>query len=204
MFTPWVRFSPVTRGSTFRLHGANRNMTLEQGNNHFIDTGSHYAYPLGPVLMTTQAEMHKQLLGVTRTATLQVSIWSSALQGGVFEHAGFLEVLKRFILARRQARVRLLLSEAPDPYLQPRHPLIMLAERLPGTFDVRAVEQATLEAAELIISDETAVLYRIHADRWDGVSNIRDPQVARFYLAQFNTSWRTALPVIPFSHSVGL
>ena len=169
--------------------------------NNFIDTGSHLKFQPGPVVLTNQQEMRRQLLGVIRSATKQVNIWSSDIHSGLFEHPGFIEVLKRFVLSVRQARVRILLSELPDQSTE-RHPLLLLAERLPGTFEVRTIEAATLDAAELIVVDDYAVLYRIHPDRWDGMSDINDPQVARFYLAQFNTSWRAAMPITPLAHAV--
>jgi hypothetical protein len=174
---------------------------IRDGYNSFIDTGSHLKFQPGPVVLTTQREMHRQLLGVIRSATRQVSIWSADIHSGLFEHSGFLEVLKRFVLSVRQARVRILLSQLPDPDGKP-HPLLLLAERLPGTFEIRTIERHSLDAAELIVVDECAVLYRIHCDRWDGMSDISDYQVARFYLTQFNSAWRTAMPITPLAHVV--
>jgi hypothetical protein len=177
-------------------------MTMSRdGYNNFIDTGSHLKFQPGPVILTTQREMQRQLLGVIRSATRQVSIWSGNIHSGLFEHGGFLEVLKRFVLSVRQARVRILLLRMPEQD-EKQHPLLLLAERLPGTFEVRIVEHGSLDAAELIVVDDCAVLYRIHGDRWDGMSDINDHQVARFYLAQFNGGWRTALPTTPLAHAV--
>jgi len=164
--------------------------------NSFFDTGSHLKFRAGPVVLTHRREMLNQLLGVTRVATKHVTIWSRDIDSGLFEYPGFIEVLKRLVLAGRHVRVRILLAHMPAPR-EEQHPLLLLAELFPGTFDVRTIENPTMDAAELIVTDESAVLYRIHADRWDGMSDIHDPNVARFYQTQFNSSWHQAVPVTP-------
>lgn len=164
--------------------------------NSFFDTGSHLKFQPGPVLLTHRKEMLNQLLGVTRAATRQVIIWSRDIDSGLFEYPGFIELIKRLVLAGRQTRVRILLAHLPAPR-EEQHPLLLLAELFPGTFDVRTTDKPSLDAAELIVTDETAVLYRIHTDRWDGMSDIHDLNVARFYLTQFNSCWLEALPVTP-------
>jgi hypothetical protein len=152
------------------------------------------------VLFTTQAEMREQLLTVTRTAERQLTIWSRDLNSGLFASASFLDVLKRFVLARRNSKVRILTS--PLESSERRHALLAMAERLPGSFEIRTTHSPCLEAAELLMADERGVLYRIHADRWDGMADIYDPLVARFYRVQFDTAWYVAQPLSVLEHSL--
>ncbi|MGE0113507.1 MAG: hypothetical protein AB7T07_01275 [Steroidobacteraceae bacterium] len=175
--------------------------SLEQACTTSADTGSHAQLPGEPVVFTTQTETYEQLLGLTRSAVKQLAIWSTNLDSGLWESPGFLEALKRFVLARRHARVRVLTPQLPDTG-ERRHALLAMAERLPASFEVRTAAQAGLDAGELLLADDRGVFYRIHVDRWDGMSDLNDPLVARFYLTQFDSAWRAAVPA-PVEQSAG-
>ena len=170
------------------------NTSLEQALINASDTGSHATLPSLPVVFTTQAETREQLLNVIRTTEKQLAIWSTDLDAGLLESAGFLEALKRFVLARRHARVRILTPQLPNSD-EHKHALLAMAERLPASFEVRTVADAALDAGELLLSDDRGVLYRIHVNRWDGMANQNDLLVTRFYLTQFDATWRNAVPV---------
>ena len=42
------------------------------------------------------------------------------------------------------------------------------------------------------IADEQALVYRPHADRWEGMSDTYEPAVARLYLSSFDTLWNAS------------
>lgn len=168
--------------------------SLEQAPSSTSDTGSHALLPSVPVVFTTQPEIREQLLSVTRCAEKQLAIWSTNLDSSLWETSSLLEAVKRFVLARRHARVRILMPQLPEPGAR-KHALFAMAERLPASFEIRTVANAGLDAGELVLSDDRGVLYRIHSERWDGMANQNDLLVARFYLAQFDTAWRAAAPL---------
>ena len=158
------------------------------------DLGSHIKLPSEPVVFTSQQEMREQLLNLTRSAEKHLAIWSADLDRGLFESTALLDAIKRFVLARRHARVRLLTPQLPTS-INTKHALLDMAECLPASFEVRTILDAPLDAGELLLSDDRGVLYRIHVDRWDGMSNQNDHLVTRFYMTQFDASWRIATPV---------
>jgi hypothetical protein len=158
------------------------------------DIGNATKPPGMPVIFTSQHEMREQLLTLTRGAEKHLAIWSGDLDRGLFESVAFLGAIKRFVLARRHARVRLLTPQLPTS-IDTRHALLDMAECLPASFEVRTILDAPLDAGELLLSDDRGVLYRIHVDRWDGMSNQNDHLVTRFYMTQFDASWRIATPV---------
>lgn len=165
--------------------------SLEKAHATTADTGSHAQLPGEPIVFTTQAELREQLLNVTRAAERHLAIWSDDLNSGLLDNPGFLEVVKRFVLARRHARVRILTRSLPA---RGTHALLAMAERLPASFEVRTLINPGLDAAELLLSDDRGVLYRIHTDRWDGMADVNDPLVTRFYMAQFDAAWRLTQP----------
>ena len=154
------------------------------------DTGSHVRLPSAPVIFTTPVETREQLLGITRSVSRQLAIWSTDLNAGQLEDPGFLEAIKRFVLSRRQARVRILTPQLPSQD-EHKHALLAMAERLPASIEIRTASHPGLDASELLLADDRGIYYRIHIDRWDGMADQHDPMVARFYLAQFNSAWRT-------------
>jgi hypothetical protein len=180
---------PVTNSLLMRQQAMTNSP--DKAHSMTADTGSHAKLPSSPVLFTTQPETREQLLGVTRCAERTLAVWSVDLTAGLFENPGFIDVLKRFILARRHARVRILTPQLPaqDDH---KHALLALAERLPGSIEVRTASHPALDAAELVLSDDRGVLYRINVNRWDGMADLNDQLVARFYLSQFDTAWRAA------------
>lgn len=155
------------------------------------DTGSHVQLPCAPVVFTTQTETRDQLIALTRGAERQLAIWAVDLDTGLLENAAFLEALKRFVLARRNTRVRILTRQLPTSS-DHKHALLVMAERLPASFEIRTVDHPALDASELFIGDDRSVLYRIHAHRWEGMADLNAPLVAKLYLAQFDTAWRAA------------
>jgi hypothetical protein len=158
------------------------------------DSGSHLQLPRVPVVFTSQHEMREQLLTLTRSAEKQLAIWSEDLDKGLFETTLFLDGLKRFVLARRHVRVRLMTPQLPLSSDQ-KHDLLTMAERLPASIEIRTIADAPLDAGELFLSDDRGVLYRIGMDRWDGMSNQNDVLVSRFYMTQFDAAWRIAIPL---------
>ncbi len=160
------------------------------------DTGSHRQLSSGPVVFTTQTETREQLLAITRSAERLLSIWSTDLCKGLLENQCFLDALKKFVLARRHARVRVLTRTAPAAE-QAKQALLVMAERLPASIEVRTLNTSQFDAGELVLADERGVLYRIHVERWDGMADLNDPLVNRFYLAQFDAAWRAASPLTP-------
>jgi hypothetical protein len=165
--------------------------SLEKAYATTADTGSHAQLPGAPVVFTTQAEIREQLVSITRATERHLAIWSDDLKSGLLDNPGFLEAVKRFVLARRHARVRILTRSLPAAGT---HALLTMAERLPASFEIRALINPCLDAADLLLSDERGVLYRIHSDRWDGMADVNDPLVARFYTTQFDADWRLAHP----------
>jgi hypothetical protein len=178
-------------------------MSLEIGRKITTDTGSHLVLTSSPMLFTSQAEMREQLLCLTRTAERQLTFWSRDLNSGLFKSASFLDVVKRFVLARRNAQVRILTLPFTE-HTKLEHPLLLMAERMPLCFQIRTTDTCCLEAAELLMADERGVLYRIQADRWDGMANIYDPMVARFYRVQFDTAWNAAQSPVTLEQTASL
>jgi len=71
---------------------------------------------------------------------------------------------------------------------------LALARRLTSCIDLRAMspEYPASAGAFIIADDNKRWLYRLQADRFDGISDMNDPAVVRRYLNFFDEVWQTA------------
>jgi len=42
------------------------------------------------------------------------------------------------------------------------------------------------------IADDRGIVYRMRADRWEGIALVNSPPVARQYLAEFDVAWNAS------------
>lgn len=145
------------------------------------------------IILSTPDEVRTRLIAVTRMAERSLCIYTKTLESELYEHPAFIDALKRMVLARSFARVRILLAELSVTLN--RHPVVSLAARLPSLIDIRAMRAKHYDASAFAVADERAVIYRMHCTRWDGIADLRDAAVARLYMAQFERAWAESLPL---------
>lgn len=145
------------------------------------------------MILSTPDEVRTQLIAVTRLAERSLCIYTKTLESELYEQPAFLDALKRLVLARSFARVRILLAEL-SPTLN-RHPVVSLAARLPSLIDIRVMRAKHYDASAFVVVDERAVVYRMHCTRWDGMADHKDVAVARLYMGQFERAWAESLPL---------
>ena len=79
------------------------------------------------------------------------------------------------MLARSYAKVRVLLAD-PSRAMVDNNRFLALARRLTSCIDLRAMSpEYPASAGAFIIADDKALVYRLQADRWDGMSDMNDP-----------------------------
>ena len=111
----------------------------------------------------------------------------------IYGEEPFLEAIKRLVLARSYAKVRVLLAD-PSRAMVDNNRFLALARRLTSCIDLRAMSpEYPASAGAFIIADDKALVYRLQADRWDGISDMNDPAVVRRYLNFFDEVWQTSM-----------
>jgi hypothetical protein len=140
-------------------------------------------------VLTTVAEVRAAVIQVTGVANRTLSIMTHDLEPEVYDHDDFLETLKKFILARTFARVRVLILEPARVVLSASR-FVAMGRRLNSYIEFRRVTPELAGHPEaFFIADEQALVYRARAESWDGVSDTYEPAVARMYLSKFETLW---------------
>jgi hypothetical protein len=140
-------------------------------------------------MLTNVSEVRAAVMQVTGVANRTLSIFTHDLEPEIYDHDDFLETLKKFILARTFARVRVLILQ-PARVLLSASRFVAMGRRLNSYIEFRRVPPELSEHPEaFFIADEHALVYRARAEKWEGISDTYEPAVARMYLSKFETLW---------------
>jgi hypothetical protein len=140
-------------------------------------------------VLSTVEEVRAAVVGIVGLANRGLSILTHDLEPQIYDHDDFLETLKRFILARSFARVRVLIMD-PNRVIKTGSRFVTMGRRLNSYIEFRNVKPEYRNHPEAYcIADEVALVYRARADSWQGMSDTHEPAVARLYLTSFDTIW---------------
>jgi len=122
----------------------------------------------------------------------RISIFSPDLEPGVYNDEAFLQAVKRLTLGKPFARIRVLIA-SPSHVVRNGNPFVQLARRLSACIEFRNVDEEYRNHREaFLIADETALIYRVDARKWEGIADTYEPAVARRYLGMFDEIWNAS------------
>jgi hypothetical protein len=140
-------------------------------------------------VLSTVDEVRAAVVQVTGVATRTLSILTHDLEPDIYDHDDFLETLKKFILARTFARVRVAIVE-PDRVILSASRFVAMGRRLNSYIEFRRLgPEYRHQPDSFFIADEQALVYRARAESWEGMSDTYEPAVARMYLSRFDALW---------------
>jgi hypothetical protein len=140
-------------------------------------------------VLASVEDVRAAVVDVTALANRTLSILTHDLEPPIYDHDDFLETLKRFILARSFARVRVLIVD-PTRVIKTGSRFVTMGRRLNSYIEFRNVRPEYRNHPEAFcIADEQALMYRARAESWEGMSDTYEPAVARIYLSAFDTLW---------------
>ena len=140
-------------------------------------------------VLSTVEEVRAAVVEIVGLANRGLTIFTHDLEPQIYDHDDFLETLKKFILARSFARVRVLILD-PNRVIKTGSRFVTMGRRLNSYIEFRnAKNQHGAHPEAFCIADEQALMYRPQADRWEGMSDTYEPAVARLYLNKFETLW---------------
>ena len=143
-------------------------------------------------VISSLEEMRAAVDAVAAGAQRLMSLYTPDLEPELYDQNSFLEIVKRFVLARRFAKVRVLLSDS-GRLLRDNNRFIAMGRRLTSCIDIRPVVGPIKQrACGYLIADDRAIVYRVHSDRWDGVADLNNPPIARQYLDEFDEIWHAS------------
>ena len=145
-------------------------------------------------LLTSLEDVRIAARRTASVATRLMSIYSADLEPEVYDQPAFLEIVKRFVLSRSFAKVRVLVHE-PLRLIGNSNRFVAMARRLTTYIEIRVVAPAFQNRrSAMLIADDRAIVYRTRASSWEGVAGINQPPVARLHLQEFDEMWHASAP----------
>jgi hypothetical protein len=128
-------------------------------------------------------------LHMVRQCRRTLDIAARHLEPSMFEHADFIDAVRRLCLKNRHVRVRILVLQ-PEGLHRRGHALIDTAATLSSFIRVRVPGEEHREYNEaLLIADEIGYMHRPQADRYEGHANFRDPPYVGGLVRRFDELW---------------
>ena len=128
-------------------------------------------------VISTREEARESVIAVAREASRKVSIFTHDLEPGIYDDPDFLEIIKRLVLSQTYARIRVLIAD-PSRAIKNDNNFVHLGRRLNTYIEFRHVRDDLRTHAEAFcIADEKALVYRLQANRWDGIADTYEPAV---------------------------
>jgi hypothetical protein len=141
------------------------------------------------IILSTLEEYRAAAAELACRAERSLSIYTPDLEPQLYDQDCFLEPMKRLVLARRHARLRVLISD-PARTSREGNRFMQMARRLTSYIDLRNVSpEFRGNPCSFIVADDKAIAYRQQCSRWDGVVEFNDPAVVRRHLAYFDEVW---------------
>ena len=149
-------------------------------------------------VISTKEEMRLAAIEVANAASRKLSIFTHDLEPGIYDDPDFLEIVKHLVLSQSYARIRVLIAD-PTRAIKTGNSLVHLGRRLNTYIEFRHVrEDLRTHAESFFLADETALVYRLQASRWEGIVDTYEPAVAKMYGKMFDEIWLASEVEIEF------
>lgn len=144
-------------------------------------------------ILSTLDEYRSAVAEIAKRANRTMSIYTPNLEPLIYDQDMFLEPLKRLVLARGHARLRVLISD-PARVVREGNRFMQMARRLTSFIELRNVPPEFRDnPAAFIIADASAIAYRQQCSKWEGIVEFNDQQIVKRYLAYFDEVWAVSL-----------
>jgi hypothetical protein len=145
-------------------------------------------------VLTSMEEMRSACNQVASSAQRLISIYTQDFEPQLYDHSEFLGIIKRFVLGRNFAKVRVVLTDG-SKLLRDGNRFVGMARRLTSYIDIRIMRvNVPQHAASYIIADDRAIVLRARPRTWEGIANFNHPPIARTHLAEFEAVWSANQP----------
>jgi hypothetical protein len=141
-------------------------------------------------ILSTLEEVRRGVIDIASKAARSITIMTPDLEPGIYDNEEFLEVVKRLVLAKRYARIRVLVTD-PARTVRTGNSFVSLGRRLNTYIDFRNLREDSRKAVHCsyIIADDQAILYRVNGRGYDGIMGFGEAPVAQQYLKEFEQPW---------------
>jgi hypothetical protein len=141
-------------------------------------------------VLSSPEDYRDNIIRITALAQRGLAIITPDLEPEIYAHPNFLEALKRFVLAKSFARIRVLVT-TPERAMKSGNQFVEMGRRLNSYIEFRNLAEDHRPRQEAYcIADDFAVVYRPKFESWEGVADSEAPPVAQMYLESFDKLWQ--------------
>ena len=141
-------------------------------------------------LVTGKEDFALAVAEVAGLASRSLSIFTPDLEHGVYDTSAFLEAVKRLVLSRSHARIRVLITDA-GRIQHSVNRFLYVGRRLSTFIEFRQLPESLQGRSDaFMIADRSALVYRGRAERWQGIADTHEPRMAQRYLSEFDDMWQ--------------
>jgi hypothetical protein len=159
-----------------------------------VPSGSIATPSASMTVVNSLEEMRGVVNRVAASAQRLMSIYTPDLEPQLYDQSEFLDIVKRFVLGRNFAKVRVVLGDG-SRLLRDGNRFVAMGRRLTSYIDIRVVQNPVAQrAAAYIIADDRALALRTSLKAWDGIADFNNPPIARAHLAEFDAAWTANQP----------
>ncbi len=149
-------------------------------------------------VISSKEEVRTAVIDVANEANRRLSIYTHDLEPGIYDDPDFLDVVKHLVLSKTYSRIRVLIAD-PSRAIKNGNNFVHLGRRLNTYIEFRNVrEDLRTHNESYCIADETALVYRLEASRWEGIADTYEPAVAKMYCKTFDEIWQASEVEIEF------
>jgi hypothetical protein len=146
----------------------------------------------GREVLSGTAELRSAIVDIVSHANRTLAILTPNLEPEIYEHVEFLDTLKRFVLAKSFARIRVLITQ-PERTMKSGNQFVQVGQRLNSYIEFRSLaSQLRPIGAAYCIADSDAIVYRADHATGEGMVDTYAPEIARRYLTEFDQLWQAS------------
>lgn len=155
----------------------------------------------GEAIPLASSDDHRAALTALATqATRSIFIYSHELDRRVYDHMPFVDAATQLVVRAPQCKLLILVRDTDD-MIHNGHRIIEAMRRVPSRMQMRKVHPDYINyTEEYVIVDETGILLRRLATRYEGSVNFNARKEARERLKFFNEVWRASEPEPKLKH----
>ena len=140
----------------------------------------------------------------TRTLASQAGksmhLFSYQLNSALYDDTSFLESIRQLAIRSKYTKIQILVVDT-QPMIKQGHRIIETARRISSSIEIRKVcDEFKNKSNAFFIVDETALITRKLATRYEAILNFSNATEARVHLNLFNEIWRRSSPEPMMKH----
>lgn len=146
------------------------------------------------IQLDSREDMRAAVNRIAAGANRMMSMFAPNLEPELFDQTPFLDIAKRFVLARNFVKIRVLVADNRR-LGRDGNRFVAMARRLGSYIEMRMMHApAEQRAASYLIADDRALAMRARTDSWSGLADFSTPANARILLNEFDIAWQANVP----------